>query len=114
MDSHNGPEDLCYEDTAMAYKMPDGIFIITGCSHSGICNIIEHAIKVTGQERIKGVMGGFHIFENDIRLSKTIEYFEQRNINNIYPCHCVSFRAKAEIDRQIPIFDVASGFELNI
>ena len=114
LDSHNGPEDLCYEDTAMAYKMPDGIFIITGCSHSGICNIIEHAIKVTGQERIKGVIGGFHIFENDIRLSKTIEYFEQRNINNIYPCHCVSFRAKAEIDRHIPIFDVASGFELNI
>ncbi len=114
LDSHTGPEDLCYEDTAMAYKMPDGIFIITGCSHSGICNIIEHAVKITGQECIKGVIGGFHIFENDIRLSKTIKYFEQRNINNIYPCHCVSFRAKAEIDRRIPIYDVASGFELNI
>ena len=114
LDSHNGPEDFCLEDTAMVYKFSEGIFIITGCSHSGICNIIEHAINVTGEDRVAGVIGGFHIFDADTRLYKTIDYFKQKNIKNIYPCHCVSFRARAEIDKQIPVHEVAVGFEINI
>ncbi len=114
LDSHTGPSDFCCEDSAMVYKLHDGIFVITGCSHSGICNIIEHAVEVTGESNVLGVIGGFHIFEKDERLDKTIEYFIKRKIENIYPCHCVSFKAKAEINRFIPIYEVATGFELNI
>jgi len=38
-------DDYCLDDTALAYKSSKGLVIITGCSHSGICNIIEHAKK---------------------------------------------------------------------
>lgn len=38
-------DDYVLDDTALAYKNKDGIYIITGCSHSGICNIIEYAKK---------------------------------------------------------------------
>ena len=31
----------------------DGLFIITGCSHAGICNIIEQAKRVCGKKKIK-------------------------------------------------------------
>ena len=57
--------DFLIDDTALAYKGKDGIFVITGCSHSGICNIIEQAKRVCGDEKITGVIGGFHLFENN-------------------------------------------------
>lgn len=30
-------DDYVMDDTALAYKSENGIYIITGCSHSGIC-----------------------------------------------------------------------------
>lgn len=36
-------DDYVLDDTALVYKNQNGIYIITGCSHSGICNIIEYA-----------------------------------------------------------------------
>ena len=58
-------EDEILEDTALAYRTDAGLFIITGCSHAGICNIINYAKQVCGDERIIGVLGGFHLFEED-------------------------------------------------
>ena len=60
--------DSLLDDTAIVYKAKSGLFIITGCSHSGICNIIEHAKKVCSSDKILGVIGGFHMFDCDERL----------------------------------------------
>ncbi len=95
--SSGGKEDLLFDDTALAYRTEQGLFIITGCSHSGICNIMEYAKKVCKESRIVGVIGGFHLLETGERLQKTIAYFQQNRIRQLYPCHCVSFAAKAEI-----------------
>lgn len=76
-------DDYLEDDSAIVYKNKDGLFIITGCSHSGICNIIEYAKNVCDDKRIIGVIGGFHLFENDKRLKKTINYLK-KIIYNIY------------------------------
>jgi 7,8-dihydropterin-6-yl-methyl-4-(beta-D-ribofuranosyl)aminobenzene 5'-phosphate synthase len=104
--------DLLFDDTALVHKNEKGLFIITGCSHSGICNIIEYAKKVCGDERIRGVIGGFHLFDVTPRLTETIRYFKENRIGELYPCHCVNFRAKAEIDKTIPIREVGVGMTL--
>lgn len=36
-------DDYVLDDSALVYKQKDGIYIITGCSHAGICNIAEYA-----------------------------------------------------------------------
>ena len=107
-------DDFVNDDTAIVYKSEKGLFIITGCSHSGICNIIEYAKKVCGDNRIYGVIGGFHLFEANIRLYKTIEYFKENSISMLYPCHCVSLNAKIEIAKQIQINEVGVGLEIII
>lgn len=53
--------DFVEEETALAYCGEEGLYIITGCSHAGICNIIPYAQKVTGYKKIAGVIGGFHL-----------------------------------------------------
>ena len=88
--------------------------MITGCSHSGICNIIEYAKKVCNDNRVIGVIGGFHLFDKDERLNSTIEYLKKNNIKLLYPCHCVSLQAKIEMGKEIEINEVGVGLELNL
>lgn len=107
-------DDDLLDDTALAYRTENGLFIITGCAHSGICNIIEHAKTVCGDERIIGVLGGFHLFEDDDRAAATAEYFARHNIPNLYPCHCVSLKVKHRFMETLHIHEVGVGMELEI
>ena len=106
--------DYVFDDTAIAYKSEKGLFIITGCSHSGICNIIEYAKKVCNENKIYGVIGGFHLFDCNDRLNKTIMYFKENCIKEIYPCHCVSLNAKIEMGKILNINEVGVGLHLDI
>lgn len=38
-------DDTMNDDSAIVYKSDKGLFVVTGCSHSGICNILEYAKK---------------------------------------------------------------------
>ncbi len=38
-------EDYLVDDTALAFRSREGLVIITGCAHSGVCNTVEHATK---------------------------------------------------------------------
>ncbi len=107
-------DDYCYDDTALAYKTDDGLFIITGCSHSGICNIIEQAKKLTGENKIAGVLGGFHLFDVDERLQQTIEYLCSCEIRDFYPCHCVSLKAKAKMMEKLDVEEVGVGMTIEL
>lgn len=107
-------DDYVEEDTALAYQNSDGIFIITGCSHSGVCNIIEYAKKVCNERRVLGVLGGFHLFSDDLRLEKTIQYFRSCDMKHLYPCHCVSLLAKAKMMNQLPVVEVGVGMTLSL
>ena len=107
-------DDFILDDSALAYTGTQGLFIITGCSHSGICNIIEYAKRVSGEQRIAGVLGGFHIIDVSEQLTKTIDYFAANGISTLYPCHCVSFAAKAEIHKKIPIYEVGVGLRITV
>lgn len=106
--------DQIFDDSALAYDDGESLFIITGCSHSGICNIIEQAVRITGRERIKGVIGGFHLFEDDEKLQRTIAYLEEKEIKLLYPCHCVSLKAKIAMAKRLPVREVGVGLELTI
>lgn len=106
-------DDYVFDDTALVYKNDKGIYIISGCSHSGICNIAEYAKKVTGENRILGIIGGFHLFEVDEQVNKTIDYLAANNIKELYPCHCTSFKVKAEMHKVLPVQEVGVGLELS-
>lgn len=68
-------DDFLFDDSALAYKSSEGLIIITACSHSGICNIIEYAKKVCGDDRVVDIVGGFHLLDPPAeQLQGTLEY----------------------------------------
>ena len=107
-------DDTVKDDTAIVYKSKKGLFIVTGCSHSGICNIIEYAKKVCNENKVCGVIGGFHLFDINERLNKTIQYFKEINPKLLYPCHCISLDAKIELGKELKINEVGVGLEISI
>ncbi|MCC3868432.1 MBL fold metallo-hydrolase [Terrisporobacter mayombei] len=107
-------KDFIYDDTALVYKGKEGLFIITGCSHSGICNIVEYAKKVCNENSVIGIIGGTHLREYNDRANKTLEYFKDNNINKLYLGHCTSFEVKSYIHSSIPITEVGVGLKLEI
>lgn len=106
--------DYLMDDTALVYKNDKGIFIITGCAHSGICNIVEYAKKVCGTEHILGILGGFHLMGDDERINQTIAYLAQNEIDQLYPCHCVSLQAKAKMMSKLPVVEVGVGMQIRV
>lgn len=78
-------KDFVLDDSAITYKGSDGLFIITGCSHSGICNIIDHAKNICQDSRIAGILGGFHLLEVSDQLYKTIAYFKENKVLPGFP-----------------------------
>ncbi len=93
-----GEDDFVLDDSAIAIKTDNGLVIISGCSHSGICNIIEYAKEVCGENKIYAILGGFHLFNKET-TDKTIEFIKNQNIEKIYPTHCLSKYAFSEFKK---------------
>ncbi len=107
-------DDHVKDDSALVYKSSQGLIIITGCSHAGICNIIEYAKKVCDDDRIIDIIGGFHLIEpGKIQSEGTLNYFEDQNINNIHPCHCTSLKYKIKLSKSVNVMDVGVGLTLS-
>jgi 7,8-dihydropterin-6-yl-methyl-4-(beta-D-ribofuranosyl)aminobenzene 5'-phosphate synthase len=73
---------------------------------------VEYAKRVCNDNTVLGIIGGFHLFEVNEQVHKTIEYLMQNNIKELYPCHCTSFAVKAEIHKSLPIKEVGVGLEI--
>lgn len=102
--------DYMCDDSALACRTEQGLFIITGCSHSGICNIISYAQQVCGDTRIAGVIGGFHLLEMNDRVRHTIDYLSKLGSNcRCIPCHCVSLHVKAAMLQAFDIEEIGAG-----
>lgn len=105
-------QDMVYDDSGIVMVEPEGLWIITGCAHSGICNTIERAMEITQESRILGVLGGFHLFQPGKQVEQTIEYLAKHQVKDLYPCHCVSLKVKAEFMKTLKVHEVAVGMEI--
>lgn len=99
-----GIADYVNDDSALVYKGEDGLVVITGCSHSGICNILEYAKRVTGVTTVQDAIGGFHLLNpSQERLEGTCRYFSTQKIKVIHPCHCTDLRSKIALSAVVPV-----------
>jgi 7,8-dihydropterin-6-yl-methyl-4-(beta-D-ribofuranosyl)aminobenzene 5'-phosphate synthase len=109
----SGSDDFVPDDSALAVIKDNGLIVITGCSHAGICNIIEYAKKVSGIRSVNAVIGGFHLKYNDMQTLKTINYLKKEKIGEIYPSHCTELPALAMFYSEFENVQVKTGMVIN-
>lgn len=105
----DGSPDFVADDSAIALQTEKGLFVITGCGHAGIVNTLEHARKVTGEQRIFGIMGGFHLKKRDRQTIETIHYLEKNRVEHVIPSHCTALPALAAFAESFQIQTVKTG-----
>ncbi len=101
--------DFVMDDSALALKTEHGVFVVTGCGHSGVVNTLEHAKKVTGENRIYGVMGGFHLKEINRQTKETIDYLKKNEVKHIFPSHCTALPALSTFYSEFGCKQVRTG-----
>jgi 7,8-dihydropterin-6-yl-methyl-4-(beta-D-ribofuranosyl)aminobenzene 5'-phosphate synthase len=102
--------DYLFDDTALAYKSPQGLVIITGCSHSGICNIVEQAKKLCKEERVIDIVGGLHLLDpSEEQLRGTLKYMKELNPKQMHACHCTDLNAKIALSQVVNLKEVGVG-----
>ena len=97
-------KDDLEEDQAIVINVRDkGLIVLSGCAHSGIVNIIEHAKNFTGIEKLYAIMGGFHLARaKDEEISETIEYIKKQRPVYVAPSHCSGLPAISRFAREMP------------
>jgi len=99
----DGTPDFVPDDSAIAILTEHGLFVITGCGHAGIVNTLEHAKRVTNENRVYGIMGGFHLKKKDRQTMQTIQYLLKHKITHVIPSHCTAFPALVQFSENFDI-----------
>ena len=91
----------CPDDSGLMIKTQEGLIVISGCAHSGICNTVEYAKKLSGTSRVRAVLGGFHLLKMDEAAQKTIDYMRS-NVEHVYLAHCTADEVCSAFCEQLP------------
>ncbi|AOT68608.1 MBL fold metallo-hydrolase [Geosporobacter ferrireducens] len=106
-------EDYLLDDSALVYRSAQGLVIITGCSHAGICNIIEYAKQICEDERIVDIVGGLHLLDPDEKqIQGTLEYIKKQKLKNLHACHCTDLHSKIALSQITNLKEVGVGLVL--
>ncbi len=91
------------DDQALALRGDEGLIVVSGCAHSGIINLCRAAQRITGEDRLRAVVGGFHLVGASSELMEaTIEAFRELNPQAIHPCHCTGVPAMKTLAAAFP------------
>lgn len=94
--------DKFRDDISLYLETEAGLIIILGCSHKGVGNIIKNIMDQSSCNKIKAVIGGMHLKNaSDQKIKSTAEFFEEMNVEYIYPIHCTGRRAQFVFQKKL-------------
>jgi 7,8-dihydropterin-6-yl-methyl-4-(beta-D-ribofuranosyl)aminobenzene 5'-phosphate synthase len=99
------PDPLTLDDQALVMNVRDkGLVVLTGCGHAGLVNTLRYARKLTGEDPLYAVIGGFHLngplFEPII--PDTCAALVELPPEVIVPTHCTGWKATHALAAQFP------------
>jgi 7,8-dihydropterin-6-yl-methyl-4-(beta-D-ribofuranosyl)aminobenzene 5'-phosphate synthase len=99
------PDPLILDDQALVVRVRDrGLVVLSGCGHAGIVNAVRYAQKLTGEQRVAAIIGGFHLsgpmFEPIIE--PTVRAFDELAPALLMPAHCTGWKAVHQLAARFP------------
>jgi 7,8-dihydropterin-6-yl-methyl-4-(beta-D-ribofuranosyl)aminobenzene 5'-phosphate synthase len=73
------------DEQSLVLQGKKGWYVLVGCSHPGVENILQRAQHIGN---ITGIIGGFHGFDNFSVL---------KGLDSICPCHCTQYKKEISI-----------------
>lgn len=97
--SHGGyVQDRLLDDQSVVIETPKGLFVVLGCSHSGIINTLSHIVEKMGTSRIHTVIGGTHLGPaSDEQKEKSIAALKTFDIERLGVSHCTGLKTAARL-----------------
>ena len=80
-------DDFDHELTMVLHD-EEGMVVVTGCSHSGVLNMIDSALAGVPGHRLKGVVGGFHLIGSPTEDSMALGRDEVEEIGRAIQSRC--------------------------
>jgi 7,8-dihydropterin-6-yl-methyl-4-(beta-D-ribofuranosyl)aminobenzene 5'-phosphate synthase len=102
--------DPLLDDQAVFFPTAEGVVVLLGCAHAGVVNTLLHIERITGDHRVRAVLGGMHLLNaSPERLRATVAALRQRDIPLLVPAHCTGWPAVARLWEAFPRACVAGG-----
>lgn len=98
----------------LALFLDEGI-LVSGCSHSGIINILEKFRNLLPDKKIRTIIGGLHLIHaNEERLEKTANYLNAIGLERIILLHCTGAEAAKYLQKWLncPVLMGHAGYVL--
>ncbi|MCP4544445.1 MAG: MBL fold metallo-hydrolase [Chloroflexi bacterium] len=120
LDGKYVPDDFEHE-LVLVVRETDGLVVFTGCSHSGILNMVETVESRFEGEKIKAILGGFHLMnpitkkmteEKDqvIRIGQAL--YDKAHVTKVFSGHCTGKIAydllKSQMKEKLEYFSTGS------
>jgi len=94
-------KDPILDDQTIIIDNEKGLFIILGCAHAGIINILNYAIQKTGKQHIHTVIGGTHLGpESEEVREKSIQALKKFDIGRIGVSHCTGLKTSVLLSQE--------------
>lgn len=98
MDSGGHRKDRVEDDLALWVRTNDGLVVVVGCAHAGIVNTLNYVRKLSNENTVRAVLGGFHLQNSgSFRLAQTIAALSSNDVKRVIPCHCTREFAIAKL-----------------
>jgi 7,8-dihydropterin-6-yl-methyl-4-(beta-D-ribofuranosyl)aminobenzene 5'-phosphate synthase len=96
-------DDPLSDEQALVVNLGEkGLVVVSGCSHPGIVNTVDHARKIAGNDRIFAVVGGLHLAQvkEDV-LAQTASALKELGAQLVVTGHCTGFRPNCRLSREL-------------
>ena len=111
LDAEKHAADTISDEISLWLETPTGLVILTGCCHAGLVNTVQHIRRISGHERIRGIIGGLHLVNASAqRLDETCRFLADCAPDFIVPCHCTGEPATARLLAEFGATRVQPGY----
>lgn len=98
-------DPLILDDQALIANVAGkGLVVLTACGHAGVVNTVRYARRLSGEDRVHAIVGGFHLngplFEPII--APTCDALAELDPDYLVPTHCTGWRAIHALAARFP------------